>query len=106
MSTEILARIRECASEGKILWRRHALERMLERGISRQAVLGVLINGEAIEDYSTERPAPTILVLGWEGSRPLHVVVALDAEGQASIITAYEPDQESFEADYRTRRKR
>ncbi len=64
------------------------------------------MNGEAIEDYSAERPAPTILVLGWEGGRPLHVVVALDAEGQASIITAYKPDQETFEADYRTRRQR
>jgi hypothetical protein len=39
MSAEILARIREAVRKGKILWRRHALERMLERGISYQAVL-------------------------------------------------------------------
>jgi len=33
-----------------ILWRRHALERMLEREFSREIVLQVVLHGEVIED--------------------------------------------------------
>ena len=51
-------------------------------------------------------PYPSALFFGWAEGKPLHGVVALDETNEwAYVITAYEPDLEHFEADYRTRRK-
>jgi len=46
------SKIRQSINQRKIIWRRHALERMLERGLSRNSILDVASNGEVIEDYS------------------------------------------------------
>lgn len=99
-----LNKLRALTSQKKIIWKRHALERMLERGLSRAVVFQVIANGELIEDYSEDRPFPTGLLFGWDGKRPVHVVVAIE-EDVAGIITVYEPTTEHFEPDFRTRRK-
>ncbi|MEI8130796.1 MAG: DUF4258 domain-containing protein [Leptolinea sp.] len=88
-----------------ILWRRHALERMLEREFSREIVLQVVLHGEVIEDYSADRPVPSALMLGWEQQCPVHVVISIGVDVQAAVITVYEPTLEVFESDFRTRRK-
>jgi hypothetical protein len=100
-------KIRQFIRQRKIIWRRHALERMLERGLSRNMVLDVASNGEVIEDYSADRPNPTALLLGWDKKRPIHVVLSIepDPDGEVAVITAYEPSLDIFESDYRTRRK-
>ena len=98
--------LRAAARQGRLEWQRHALERMVERGITRAEVLEILLNGERIEDYPEDRPLPSGLFLGWVRGRPLHVVAAFDAaNGTVAIITTYEPTLEHFEADFRTRRK-
>lgn len=62
--------------------------------------------GERIKDYPEDGPYPSALFFGWAEGKPLHTVVALDETNEwAYVITAYEPDLEHFEADYRTRRK-
>jgi hypothetical protein len=99
-----LNRLRAFASQKKIIWKRHALERMLERGLSRAVVFQVIAHGELIEDYSEDRPSPTGLLLGWHGNRPVHIVATIE-EDVAGIITVYEPTTEHFESDFRTRRK-
>ena len=99
-----LDQLRALASQKKIIWKRHALERMLERGLSRAIVLQVIANSELIEDYSEDRPSPSGLLLGWDGNRPVHVVATLE-EDVLAIITVYEPTTEYFEPDFRTRRK-
>lgn len=96
---------RQSIRQRKIIWRRHALERMLERELSRSVVLEVASNGEVIEDYSADRPTPTALMFGWDKERPIHVVLSLEPDGEVAIITAYEPSLDIFESDYRTRRK-
>jgi len=45
-----------------ILWRQHALERMLERKISRKDVSHILKNGEMIESYPIASPYPGFLI--------------------------------------------
>ncbi len=91
---------------GSIEWQNHALERMLERGISRAMVKQALLTGEIIEDYSDQKPYPGALFLGWVQGKPLHVVIAFDdSSGLCFIITTYEPDLEHFEEDYKTRRR-
>ncbi len=88
-------------------WRRHILERLTERNISQKAVIDVLVYGEEIEDYPGNEPYPSALFLGWVEGKPLHVVVSLDEGAKyAYIITTYEPGLDTFEPDFRTRRKR
>ena len=92
--------------DGYIEWQRHALERMMERGISREAVKEVLKNGVIIEDYPDDKPYSSALFLGWTKGEPLHVVTAFDSSTcWCFIITAYKPDLEHFELDFKTRRK-
>ena len=79
---------------------------MVERGIRRADVSTVLMSGDQIENYPSTQPFPSGLFLGWIGSRPLHVVAALDHEKDfAYVITAYEPDLQHFESGFRVRRK-
>lgn len=90
---------------GKISWQRHALTRMLERGISRQMALTCLSDGDVIEVYEKDKPLPSILVLGFPAGDPLHVVAAYDeTSGSCYVITVYRPDSRHFEADFKTRR--
>ena len=92
---------------GRIEWQRHVLERMAERGILREQVKAAVLHGERIEDYPDDYPLPSALFFGESNNRRLHVVAAYNAGTDiAFIITAYEPDLNYFEADYRTRRKK
>lgn len=93
------------ASE-RLIFRLHAIQRMFQRGISVEDVREVLSFGEVIEDYPEDTPYPSRLVLGWRGSRPLHVVFARNAPmREIIIVTVYEPDHDQWEADFRRRRR-
>ena len=63
----------------RLVFSSHALQRTFERGISVDAVKGVMTAADIIEDYPQDQPYPSCLVLGWADERPLHVVAALDA---------------------------
>lgn len=56
--------LRKVVEAGSIEWQRHALERMLARDVSREDVFEVLMSGEEIEDYPTDTPFPSALLLG------------------------------------------
>jgi hypothetical protein len=103
-----LEAIRSAVRSGRIRWRRHALERMLERGILRDHVRTVILDGEMIEEYASTDPYPSGLCHGVVAGRSLHVVVAWDGSdpGLAYIVTAYEPDEVHFEPDLKTRRRK
>ncbi len=89
-----------------IVYRVHALQRMFERGITEEDVRHVLETGEIIERYPDDRPYPSQLVLGWREDRPLHVVVAEQAEADTLIvITVYEPNPVLWEDDFKRRRR-
>ena len=67
----------------------------------------VLRSGEIIENYPDAKPYPSGLFLGWIEGEPLHVVAAFDSLTRwCFIITAYKPDLEHFESDYKTRRQK
>ena len=97
--------LKQVIDNGDIVWQRHALERMMERGITREMVRNVISTGEIIENYRDDTPYPRALILGWINDEPLHVVSSLDEENDACfIITAYKPDLDHFESDFKTRR--
>jgi hypothetical protein len=92
---------------GNVEWRKYVLQRLAERSISQNAVTNVLTSGEKIEDHPKDKPYPSALFLGWIEDKPLHVLVAMEEKSEkAYIITAYEPNLEYFEPDFKVRRKR
>ena len=99
-------KLKEVLSNKRFEWRKHVLQRLAERDISRESVLKVLYSGELVEDYPDDKPYPSALFWGRIKNRSIHVVAALDEANEwAYIITAYEPSLEIFEADFKTRRK-
>ena len=101
-----LPRLRQAVTAGRIRWRVHALEAMLERAIGSSQVIAVLVSGQVLEDYPDDTPYPSALFMAPVGGRVLHVVVAFDAhQDYAYVVTAYEPDTDHFEPDFRTRRR-
>ncbi|RLB59072.1 MAG: hypothetical protein DRI34_03010 [Deltaproteobacteria bacterium] len=98
-------RIRAAVRQGRLQWHQHALERCLERGISREEIVDVLVKGEIIEVYGQDKPYPSCLML-YVAREVLHVIAALDDDaGICHVITAYRPDLEHFEPGFRKRRK-
>ena len=88
----------------RLVYRTHALQRMFERGISTEDVRRVIDTGETIEDYPGDYPYPSRLILGWRGTRPIHVVAANNPTiAETIVITVYEPDPKQWSADMRTR---
>ena len=90
--------------KSKIFFRVHAVQRMFERGIAEKKVRQVLESGETSEDYSSEMPEPSRLILGFQGKRPFHLVISENPETkEITIITVYIPDPNKWKKDFRTR---
>lgn len=89
----------------KLTFRLHAVQKMFERQISAEDVRDVIENGEVIREYADDMPYPSRLMLGWIGERPVHVVAADNpADSETIIITAYEPDPATWEADFKRKK--
>lgn len=94
-------------SRFRLVFRVHAIQRMFQRRISEEEVGQVVATGEVIEPYPMDKPFPSRLILGWSGSRPIHVVAADDATAQGTIIvTVYQPDSEEWESGFKRRKRR
>ena len=77
---------------------------MFERRIAESDVRRILEAGETIATYPDDQPYPSRLVFGFAEDRPLHVVVAENAESNKMIvITVYEPDPETWDTTFRRR---
>jgi len=77
---------------------------MFERRISLDDVRAVIDSGQTIEDYPDDQPYPGRLVLGWRGTRPVHVVVAQNlSDNEHIVVTVYEPDSELWDHDFSRR---
>ncbi len=88
-----------------LIFRLHAIKRMFERKVDADDVRHILAAGEVIEDYPTDTPYPSCLVLGWRGTRPLHIVVAYNTtDDETIVITAYEPDPKQWNKGFKRRR--
>jgi hypothetical protein len=92
---------------GRLVFRVHAIQRMFQRQVSERDIRHVLRSGEVIERYPDAVPYPSRLMLGWAGSRALHVVAAENEKDRETIvITVYEPDPEIWEADVKRRKQK
>jgi len=78
---------------------------MFERNVSVKSTLRAIKTGETIEDYSSEMPEPSRLILGFQGKRPFHVVTSENPEtNETTIITVYIPDPNKWNKDFKSRR--
>jgi len=84
-----------------LIYRKHAIIRMFERGIRDEDIRSVLLSGEVIADYPNDTPYPSRLILGWLERQPIHVLAAQAEDNQTIIITAYHPDPELWESDFK-----
>jgi len=88
-----------------VRWTSHILERMFRRGINMDDVLSVLVNGEIIEQYPTDYPFPSCLVLGYtRAGKTLHIVCGSNG-AELWLITVYIPSPADWTEDFRHRRK-
>ncbi len=86
----------------------HATMQRIERNITVENIKQVLLDGEIIERNPKSKPYPSCLVLGWlKSGDPLHVKCSMGTkEPRLRIVTVYEPSDEEWESDYKTRKKR
>ena len=88
-----------------MIFRVHALQRMFERNISAKNISQALQSGETIEDYSSEMPEPSRLILGFQGKRPIHVVISENSKAnEVTIITVYIPNSNKWNRDFMSRK--
>ena len=85
----------------------HALQRSDERGLSQIEIAAIVERGEIIREYPDDQPWPSYLVLGFDGSTPIHVVVAREPEERTClVVTAYVPTGKEWSEDFSERRPR
>ncbi|MEQ1745738.1 MAG: DUF4258 domain-containing protein [Saprospiraceae bacterium] len=88
-----------------IFYAEHALTKMAERGIEPEEVEDIIKRGEMIKSYPEDLPDPSCLLMGWADGRVLHVVVAKDILYENCIVvTAYEPDPNVWELDFKNKK--
>ena len=84
----------------------HARIMLIERNITMQDVIKCIETGEIIKQYEDDKPFPSCLILGISiNNRYLHIVVSMD-NNFIHLITAYYPNLEQWEPDYKTRKGR
>ena len=96
----VLDEIKSLCRQGKIQWTNHVQQRISQRDITRQNVKDAILTGAVIEEYPTDYPFPSCLILG---SNRLHVVCGI-GDGILWIITAYRPSNDKWEPDLKTRK--
>jgi uncharacterized DUF497 family protein len=87
-----------------ILMTQHAYNRCRERGIHYEDIKNVILNGEIIEQYADDFPYPSCLTLGASLKGLLIHVICGVGEGKLWIISAYYPNPEKWEPDFKTRK--
>lgn len=98
-------RIRNIILHGEVVASVHFVRRMSLRHIAYEEVEYTILNGEVIEEYPEDYPHPSCLIFCLEvNGRPLHVVAALD-NTRVIIVTAYEPTEDKWESDFKTRKR-
>lgn len=80
--------------------------RLKERLISREAIISSFETYEIIEEYPQDKYLPSYLIYALFNNQVIHLQIAIDREeNNIRIITAYKPNLDKWEKDFKTRRK-
>ena len=95
----------QCFRKYRREFRAHAIQKMVERGISFIEIDEASDNLRIVNEYEDDVPYPSCLALGFtKRDRPLHMVFAANHPTQtAYVITVYEPDGSRWSENF-TRR--
>lgn len=97
--------VQRLAHADRIEWTRHVTLRLIQRGITPDEVLEAVATGVQIEDYPSDTPYPSGLIMGRTSTgRVLHLVCSIDESDTLWIITAYQPADDQWNEDYTQRR--
>lgn len=81
-------------------------EKIRLRKIEAEEIEEAICKGTIIEPYPDDPRGSSCLILGFSNpNRPLHVICGRLEEDEILIITAYEPDLNEWESDWKTRKK-
>lgn len=95
--------IQDKVRKGEYYWRQHAIERSIERSISEDELVEVILSGEVIEEYPQDKYGPSCLIFGRTGGgKAIHVQCTLPPS--VWVITLYEPDPGEW-IDFRKRKE-
>ncbi len=84
----------------------HARIRLYERNISIDDIINGINTGEIIKQYPDDKPLLSCLILGFSvKSEYIHIVVSCDTDF-IYLITAYFPNPDMWEDDFKTRKGR
>ncbi len=84
----------------------HARIRLYDRNISIDDIINGINTGEIINQYEDDKPLPSCLILGFSVNLLyIHIVVSCDTNF-IYLITAYFPDPDMWEDDFKTRKGR
>lgn len=98
-------KIKSYCHAGRLQWTNHCLQRLIKRNIARHSVKEALLNGKIIEDYPSDYPYPSCLVLGIAVNKDiLHVVCGI-GDDRLWIITAYRPTSEKWDCTFSCRKE-
>ena len=91
--------LRKLCTDDTVIMTAHVIKRCKERKINSDSIINVIM-------YEDDKPFPSCLLLGMSiNKRYVHVVVASD-NINLHIITAYYPNADEWEADFKTRKGR
>ncbi|ABL65454.1 DUF4258 domain-containing protein [Chlorobium phaeobacteroides] len=105
--SDIVSSVKKSAAK-RIIYLPHAVRQMSrpDRIILVAEVRNVVERGELVEDYPEDVRGHSCLLLGYKlDDTPIHVVCSPKGDYLA-IITAYIPNPEEWECDYKRRRRR
>lgn len=96
--------LRSLCNDETIFMTQHMYNRCRERGIKYDDIKSAIMSGEIIEQYPDDFPYPSCLTLGITMvGRYLHVVCGVSEE-QIWIVTAYYPDPDKWETNFKMRK--
>ena len=98
--------IRSLCKDECIAMTKHAKSRLIERNITIENIKNALQTGEIIKQYENDKPFLSCLLLGLTEQKVfIHIVASID-DGYLYIITAYYPNENDWESDYKTKKER
>lgn len=106
--SETFERIQQLVQAGSVRISEHGYDEMADDGILAREVIGGVAAGVVVEDYLDYPKGPCVLTLQQDrGGHPIHVVWGIPKNeiSPAVLVTAYRPDRERWEDDFRRRRR-
>ena len=109
MQKEILSELKKKMLELKSLYQEDSTPILVTGQVFKnkemEEIKEVIRNGEIIEEYPTDYPYPSCLVLGRTMNRRiLHVVIGA-TEDKIWLVTVYEPDAEKWDRQFKCRKE-